>query len=127
MFKGRIWPFIAIIIGIVLIVLLCRFTSTFRTTRTQPNALPVDLKNVIPASWVLLPNQPQICDYDGDGENEWLVMYHYNPTTVEPPYTKAGTTVGRAPIGGVIYDAQVNYVPQDPANQSPYRPALLIP
>jgi hypothetical protein len=127
MFKGRIWPFIAAAIVLVLLFLVCRATSLFKTGGSQSSTLPVDLQNVIPSSWILLPDQPEICDYDGDGESEWLILFRYDTTQVQVPYQSAGTTVQEGPIGGVIYDAQVNYVPQEPGNRSPYRPALLIP
>jgi hypothetical protein len=127
MFKGRIWPIIAVAIGLVLIFLVCRATSLFKSAGQTTNTLPVDLQKVIPSSWTLLPNQPEICDYDGDGEAEWLILFRYDTTKVQVPYQPKGTTVQAGPIGGVIYDAQVNYVPQEPGNRSPYRPALLIP
>jgi hypothetical protein len=127
MFKGRIWPIIAALVVLVLIFLVCRATPLFKSTGQPTNTLPVDLQNVIPSSWTLLPNQPEICDYDADGEAEWLILFHYDTTEVQVPYQAEGTTVQAGPIGGVIYDAQVNYIPQEPGNRSPYRPALLIP
>jgi hypothetical protein len=126
-FKGRFWLFVVIAIGAVLLFLLCRTTSLWRSSTTSTSQLPVDLKNVIPTSWTLLPNQPEICDYDGDGEDEWLILFRYDTTTVQVPYQPPGTTTQEGPIGGVIYDAQVNYPPQDLGNTSPYRPALLLP
>jgi hypothetical protein len=127
MFKGRIWPIIAVVAGLILLFLVCRATPLWNSGGKQSSTLPVDLQNVIPTSWTLLPNQPQICDYDGDGENEWLILFRYDTTQVQVPYQSAGTTVQEGPIGGVIYDAQVNVVPQELGNRSPYRPALLIP
>lgn len=127
MFKGRIWPIIAVAIGLILIFLICRASPLLQQGGQSTNTMPVDLQNVIPSSWTPLPNQPEICDYDQDGEDEWLILFRYDPTDVEVPYKPEGTTEQRSPIGGVIYDAQVNYVPQDPGNRSPYRPALLVP
>jgi len=127
MFKGRIWPFIAIAIGLVILFLICRATPLFQSVGQQTNTVPVDLQNVIPSAWALLPDQPKICDYDGDGEEEWLILFRYDTTQVQIPDQPAGTTAQSGPIGGVIYDAQVNYVPQEPGNRSPYRPALLVP
>jgi len=127
MFKGRIWPIIAIAIGLVLIFLVCRATPLFKSAGQKTDTMPVDLQNVIPSSWTPLPNQPVICDYDGDSEDEWLILFRYDTTQVEVPYQPSGTITQRGPIGGVVYDAQVNYVPQEPGNRSPYRPALLIP
>jgi hypothetical protein len=126
MFKGRIWPIIAIAIGLILVFLVCRASPLLQQGR-QTTSLPVDLQNVIPSSWTPLPDQPVNCDYDHDNENEWLILFRYNTTQVQAPDQPPGTEVQRGPIGGVVYDAQVNYVPQEPANQSPYRPALLIP
>lgn len=127
MFKGRVWPIIAIAIGLILIFLVCRASPLFEQIGQEDSTMPVDLQNVIPSSWTPLPNQPTICDYDGDGEDEWLILFRYDTTQVQVPYQAPGTTLQRGPIGGVIYDAQVNYVPQEPGNRSPYRPALLIP
>ncbi len=128
MLKGRVLPIVAIAIGLILIVVLCRLSGAWSgLVRTRQAGLPVDLQNVIPTGWVLLPNQPDVCDYDGDGADEWLILYRYDSTRVKAPYQAADQTVARGPIGGAIYDAQVNYVPQDPAIQSPYRPAFLIP
>jgi hypothetical protein len=126
MSKGRIWPIIAIAIGLILLFFVCRSSPWFKQT-TQKTTLPVDLQNVIPTSWAPLPDQPTICDYDKDGENEWLILFRYDTTQVQPPDQPPDSTVQRGPIGGVVYDAQVNYVPQEPGNLSPYRPALLIP
>jgi hypothetical protein len=126
MSKGRIWPIIAIAIGLVLVFLVCRASPLLKQGE-QETALPVNLQNVIPSSWTPLPNQPVICDYDRDGEDEWLILFRYDTTQVQVPYKPPDTTEQRGPIGGVIYDAQVNYVPQEPGNRSPYRPALLIP
>jgi hypothetical protein len=126
MFRGRIWPIIAIAIGLILIFIVCRATPLLNKSG-QNTTLPVDLQNVIPTSWAPLPEQPSICDYDKDGEDEWLILFRYDSTTVQPSDQPPGTDVQRGPIGGVIYDAQVNYVPQEPGNRSPYRPAFLIP
>jgi hypothetical protein len=123
MFKGRIWPIIAIAIGLIIIFFICRASSLFDQAG-QDTSLPVDLQNVIPSSWVPLPGQPAICDYDRDGENEWLILFRYDTTKVK---ALDQSDVQRGPIGGVIYDAQVNVVPQEPGNRSPYRPALIIP
>jgi hypothetical protein len=126
MFKGRIWPIIAIAIGLILIFIVCRATPLLRQVGHE-TTLPVDLQNVIPTSWAPLPEQPSICDYDKDGEDEWLILFRYDTTSVQPSDQPPGTEVERGPIGGVVYDAQVNYVPQEPGNRSPYRPAFLIP
>jgi hypothetical protein len=126
MFKGRIWPIIAVAIGLILIFLICRASPLFQQGG-QETTLPVDLQNVIPSTWAPLPDQPTICDYDRDGENEWLILFRYDTTQVGAPPQPSDAKVQRGPIGGVVYDAQVNYVPEEPDNRSPYRPALLIP
>jgi len=126
MFKGRIWPIIAVAIGLILIFLVCRASPLLKQGK-QSTALPVDLQNVIPSSWEPLPDQPAICDYDHDSENEWLILFRYDTTKVQVPYKPPDTTEQRGPIGGVINDPQVNSDPQDLGNRSPFRPALLVP
>jgi len=128
MFKGRSGT-VTLLILIILVLLAIGFVATGRLKLpSKPEmALPGDLSKVIPTSWTVFENQTRLCDYDNDGEDEWLILYRYDQTEVLPPQQKAGTQVNRGPIGGVIYDAQVNRVPQDPGNQSPYRPAFLIP
>ena len=64
--------------------------------------------------------------------NEYLIIYSYDPAAVPAalsatPVPPTVPVVGRSLIGGVIYDTQVNRVPQSPGVQSPYRPAFLIP
>ncbi|MEJ5197620.1 MAG: hypothetical protein WHX53_01740 [Anaerolineae bacterium] len=78
--------------------------------------LPLDLQTVIPASWKVVPGQYKTCDFDGDGENEYLVIYSYDVGAA-----------GRGLIGGVIYDLQVNRPPQAPGVEAPYRPAFMTP
>lgn len=93
----------------------------------QGMVLPVDLKQVIPESWAVVSGKTGPCDFDNDGEDEWLLIYRYDATSVSAPSAAAPGMVGRSLIGGAIYDAQVNRPAQAPGNQSPYRPALLIP
>ncbi len=84
---------------------------------TQPPGLPIDLQAVIPTSWKVVPGQFQTCDFDSDGEDEYLVIYHYD----------LADGSGQGLIGGVIYDMRVNRVPQAPGVEAPYRPAFLTP
>ncbi len=86
-----------------------------------PSDVP-EVKRIIPASWTVLSDKAMACDFDLDGQDEWLVIYRYDQTSVP-----SSTETSFSPIGGFIYDAEVNLVPQDPALQSPYRPAFLIP
>ncbi len=79
--------------------------------------LPIDLQTMIPSSWKVVPGQFKTCDFDNDGDNEYLIIYSYD---------LAGGA-GRGLIGGVIYDTQVNRVPQAPGVEAPYRPAFMVP
>ncbi|GEM_PF-820687 len=83
----------------------------------QPAGLPIDLQTVIPTSWKVIPGQFRTCDFDNDGEDEYLIIYSYDLAD--------GT--GQGLIGGAIYDMQVNRVPQAPGVEAPYRPAFLTP
>lgn len=89
--------------------------------------IPIELKNIIPAKWILLEKQPQPCNLDDDPDNEWLLLYHYDQTSTANVYAGGDSRVNHNPIGGVVYDAQVNRVPQELGSISPYRPALLVP
>ncbi len=79
----------------------------------------------------MVPGQFKTCDFDGDGENEYLVVYSYDPPA--PPSGVLSSTLtaqviaSRSLIGGAIYDTQVNRVPQSPDTKAPYRPAFLVP
>lgn len=116
-FKGRAgcWIVIIVVALLVLIAFLLSRCLPDQSLLGAPTGVPVDLTKMIPTSWKV--QQSKACDFDNDGETEWLVIYSYDAVT-EPAYSL---------IGGVIYDAQVNRVPQAPSTQSPYRPALLIP
>jgi len=80
-------------------------------------ALPIDLQTMIPSSWKIISGQYKPCDFDSDGDNEYLIIYNYDP----------GAGTNRGLIGGVIYDTQVNRVPQAPGVEAPYRPAFMVP
>jgi len=60
-----------------------------------------------------------MCDFDDDSEQERLVIYRYDAAS-------AGD-VSSSLIGAVIFDSQVNRVPQEPSTESPYRPAFVVP
>lgn len=74
---------------------------------------PIDLKQVIPEDWT--PLSIEEADWDNDGDDEWLLFYRYN------------TLHKRGPIGGVIYDAQVDLQAKHGGLRLPTRPAFLIP
>ena len=127
MFKGR--GLLVIIILIVLaaaIYLLLRPGGTGLLRRNEEVDLPLDLRNVIPADWDTLPEWQRQCDFDGDGENEWLIVYKYDQTKVPQPYPEA-TDVNRGPIGAAIFDTQNNVLPEAVGNPSPYAPTFVIP
>jgi hypothetical protein len=119
MFKGRsgCWTIIAVAAVLVLILFLVSRCQGLQLPFGQPTGLPVDLQEIIPTSWQVIQDQYKLCDFDNDGETEWMIVYKYDAA--------AGT--GDSLIGGVVYDAQVNRVPQAPSDRSPYRSALLIP
>jgi hypothetical protein len=119
MFKNRsgCWTIIGVIVALGLILLLLSRCEDFKSPFGQTTVLPDNLRKIIPTSWEVIEDQYKACDFDDDGETEWLIVYRYDAVT-EPTYSL---------IGGVVYDAQVNRVPQAPSTQSPYRPALLVP
>lgn len=79
--------------------------------------LPMDLKMIIPDAWEVIPQHFKTCDFDNDGDNEYLIVYRYDVNKE----TKRGL------IGGAIYDTQVNRPPQAPGVEAPYRPAFMTP
>jgi hypothetical protein len=115
--KGRtLIPIVLLVLIAAAIVLLPRLRPQLATSRTQQATLPLDLQKIIPSTWTIVPGQYKACDFDGDGEEEWFIGYQYDKTAQ-----------GGGQIGAVIYDAQVNRVPQQPGAQGPYRPAFLVP
>jgi len=109
---------IVIILLVVAAGLLFIF-SVLRPSVPLPVAaeLPIDLRTMIPDSWKVVPGQYKTCDFDSDGDNEYLIIYRYDTDTV----------FNRGLIGGVIYDTQVNRVPQAPGVEATYRPAFMVP
>ena len=125
----RIVVIILVSLAAVLILYSC---LQGRLPSTTSSGLPVDLKTIIPSTWTVVPIPIKTCDFDGDSEQEYLIIYSYDPAAVPAalsatPVPPTVPVVGRSLIGGVIYDTQVNRVPQSPGVQSPYRPAFLIP
>ena len=123
-----------IVIVLVSVAAVLILYSCLRSRVAPPGStdLPLNLQTIIPSTWAVVPNQYKLCDFDGDGENEYLIIYGYDPASAPSalpatPVPPAVPVVGRSLIGGVIYDTQVNRVSQSPGAQSPYRPAFLIP
>ncbi|MGQ9490614.1 MAG: hypothetical protein ACUVS6_07835 [Anaerolineae bacterium] len=127
--KGRSGiVFLIVLIALLLIaVLLLRQRGLLNGRAQQQAQIPIELRNIIPPTWQLLERQPQPCNLDDDEDNEWLVLYRYDATQTPNVYAARQSSVGHSPIGGVVYDAQVNRMPQELGNLSPYRPALLVP
>lgn len=127
--KGRsgIILTITLIALVAILVLLLRQGGLLGRSASQQAQIPIELRKIIPAGWEPLNGQPQPCNLDDDLDDEWLVLYRYDRTEVKNVYAARESMVGHSPIGGVVYDAQVNRVLQEPGNLSPYRPALLVP
>lgn len=102
-----------VVAGILLIVTYLRPSVPLSATAV----LPMDLRTVIPDAWEVIPQQFKTCDFDNDGDQEYLIIYRYDVNQE----TKRGL------IGGAIYDSQVNRVPQAPGVEAPYRPAFMVP
>lgn len=72
------------------------------------------LSSYLPADWLALTEGDdnvkgfQEVNVDGDKDVEWLYFYNYDNQT-------DGDNVKRGPIGGIIYDAQANVDPNQPA------------
>ena len=88
--------------------------------------LPINLKELIPATWTVLPNQFYHCDFDGDQQPEWLVLYRYDQASPSAAF-QPGKAVTRGAIGAVVYDLEVNQVRQNLGSPSPFRPVSLFP
>ena len=127
--KGRSGIFLLIFsIALVLILaLLARQRGMLGTGGSQQPQILLELSKLMPGDWTALAEQPIACDLDNDGETEWLVLYQYDATETPNVYADRSGSVRHSPIGGVVYDTQVNPVPQELGTLSPYRPALLVP
>jgi hypothetical protein len=113
---------ILLAIGVGLLLLYLLISPRIKARSTTSAGVSVDLTETLPDSWfVITGNWPTQCDFDSDGELEQLVVYRYDPPAALGPGADNGL------IGGVIFDSQVNRVPQEPSVESPYRPALLVP
>ncbi len=109
--------FIGLVVLAIFAVIGYLLLTQFGRKAEPPMTLPVDLQKMIPRNWTVLENTYKACDFDGDGEEEWLVLYRYDTTTA----------LQTGPIGGVIYDARAEAAPLPVGTDTPYRPALLIP
>lgn len=128
MLKGRGLLIIVLMLAILAAYwLLTRSGASFGLFRSKAEDLPIDLREVIPADWEVVLGQQNQCDFDGDGEREWLVFYRYDHTSVSAPYRAEGATISRGPIGAAIFDRQTNVIPEGQGNPSPYRPTMLVP
>lgn len=108
-----------LIIGVIAVAGILLAISSLRPSvpLPKPAGLPLDLKTIIPASWDVLGAQFKTCDFDNDGDDEYLIIYRYD----------VNAATRRGLIGGAIYDTQVNRVPQAPEVEAPYRPAFMVP
>lgn len=128
MFKSRTGIYL-IILALLLLAgyLLIRRPAGLTRLTGEEAELPLDLQRVIPAEWAPIPGQRMQCDFDGDEEQEWLIVYQYDTTEVTRPNQAKDAKVSRGPIGAVIYDAQSTDLPPDPATPTLYRPTYLVP
>jgi hypothetical protein len=119
---------ILIIIGVILLILLVLylvFGPGRKGSQEAETALPASVQRLVPPSWNVISDQA--CDFDGDGQDEWLVVYHYDSVSVHPSGQPAETTVAVSPIGGAIYDAKLEAPAQTGTSQyqittiTPYR------
>lgn len=127
----RFLRIVIIVLALIVVVLLLYSGLQRRVPLPGKVNLPVDLQSIIPSTWSPILNQYKTCDFDGDGENEYLIIYSYDlaaGSSALPPTVPTPSVVsGRSLIGGVIYDTQANRVAQSPGTEAPFRPAFLIP
>lgn len=114
---------IFVLIAVAGLLLIYSYLSPRVALPVVNAGLPIDLQTMIPGSWKVIPGQFKKCDFDGDDDIEYLIIYNYDVSA--GPITS--TVPGRSLIGGAIYDTQVNRVPQAPGVEAPYRPAFMVP
>ncbi len=119
--RGGILLIAFLILLILVVVWFLRRQGGLSGLGAQQGQIPIEIKNIIPGNWTLLTQPSPPCSFDGDPDNEWLLLYRYDQPVGE------AVKGAYSPIGGVIYDAQVNRAPQELNHASPYRPALLVP
>ena len=107
---------VILIIVLALLAVVVMYGTRQCSSQQEVIELPLDLADIIPETWEPQDTALPMVDIDGDGEREWLLIYRYD-----------SPQEGRGPIGGVIYDAQVNLSPHAPGQRFPYRSAFLVP
>ena len=72
-----------IVIVLVSVAAVLILYSCLRSRVAPPGSteLPLNLQTIIPSTWAVVPNQYKLCDFDGDGENEYLIIYSYDLST----------------------------------------------
>lgn len=120
---GRVFVFLLVI---ALALLLTGRRAELNAWLNQLRALlitraatvgPPDFQEVMPSGWAIIQTEPINIDGGPAGENDWLVLYRYEPLDRGP----------RGAIGGVIYDLQPDLYPPNPATPRPFRPSSFIP
>jgi hypothetical protein len=91
----------------------CDFGDLLRGENTPTPSMP-DFHHLVPDAWTI--EKVETVDVDGDGEDEWLVIYRYDKS----PGGFGG------PLGGVIYDRQPDRSPENLATPEPYRSSILV-
>ncbi len=117
---------VLIIIGgilLVLLVLYLIFGPGRKGSEEPETALPASVQRLIPPSWNVTTDLA--CDFDGDDQDEWLVVYSYDSVNVHPAGQSSETTVVVNPIGGAIYDAKLES-PAEPES-SQYQVTAITP
>jgi hypothetical protein len=117
---------VLIIIGaivLVLAILYFIFVRSGKNSQETQTTLPASVQRLVPPSWTVITNQA--CDFDGDGQDEWLVVYSYDSVDVHPAGQSSDTKVTVHPIGGAIYDATLES-PAEP-DTSQYQVTSITP
>jgi hypothetical protein len=132
MFKNRGGLLILLIIIALAVIafLLIRRGGSFPRLlgpREATPTVPLDLQQFIPAGWTVQAEPRLECNFDDDPDLEQLLIYRYNPTTLQNPLEKAGTTVTYSPFGGVIFDTQTSSLQPQPNPPGAYRPSNIVP
>jgi hypothetical protein len=119
---------ILIIIGAIVLVLLIGYFIFERRgggSQESQTTLPASVQRLVPPSWTVISNQA--CDFDDDGQDEWLIVYSYDSAAVQPAGQSADTKVTVHPLGGAIYDAKLESPAEPDSTQyqvtaiTPYR------
>jgi hypothetical protein len=111
------------VILLILLILYLVFGSGKIGSRGSETPLPASVQRLVPASWTV--STDEACDFDGDGQDEWLVVYHYDGVPVHPAGQPADTKVTVSPIGGAIYDAKLE-APAEP-DSTQYQVTTITP